>query len=149
MSPSSPDEVGRLERLPSRLLSRAALLASRLVTEALDEVNGHRYEFAVLVVLEEGGPATQAQLCRRTGIDASDMTAVVSTLVDAGYVSRSPDPEDGRRNVVRLEPTGRGRLQELDTAVTRAQDELLEGWSAAERDRLVSLLAPLAARAGH
>lgn len=148
MSPST-DELGRLERLPSRLLSRAALLASRLVTEALDEVNGRRYEFAVLVVLDESGPGTQAQLCRRTGIDASDMTAMVSTLVDAGYVSRWPDAEDGRRKVVRLEPTGQGRLQELETAVARAQDDLLDGWSAAKRGRLVSLLAPLAARAGH
>ncbi|WP_052667182.1 MarR family winged helix-turn-helix transcriptional regulator [Nitriliruptor alkaliphilus] len=145
---SSTDAVPRLERLPSRLLSRAALLASRLVNEALDELNGHRHEFAVLVTLDEAGPASQAELCRRCGLDRSDMTALVESLANIGHVLRLTDPEDGRRKIVHLEPAGRTRLNELEVAINAAQDALLDGWKAADRERLVSLLLPLASRSG-
>lgn len=145
---SSTEAVPRLARLPSRLLSRAALLASRLVTEALDEVDGHRYEFAVLVTLAEAGPASQTELCHRCGIDRSDMTALVTSLAEAGHVARLRDPADARRKLVHLEPSGRARLDELEAAVSAAQEVLLDGWSVVDRNRLVTLLMPLAARAG-
>lgn len=145
MEPST--EASRLARLPSRLLSRAALVASRHVTQALEGVGGHRYDFAVLATLDEFGPLSQSELCRRCGMDRSDMTAVVSALADEGHVSRTPDADDRRRKVVRLEPAGRRRLEVLEQAIEGAQQQLLEGSSPDDRDRLVALLTPLAARA--
>jgi MarR family transcriptional regulator, lower aerobic nicotinate degradation pathway regulator len=145
MSPN--DVVPRLERLPSRLLARAALLASRLVADALAEVEGHRYEFAVLVTLDEVGPLSQRELCHRCEIDPSDMTAVVGTLEDAGHVTREADPADARRKLVHLGTAGRARLSDLEAAIGSAQDALLAGWSPSDRERLVALLLPLAVRA--
>lgn len=142
---SSTNAVPRLERLPSRLLSRAALSASRLVADALSEVDGHRYEFAVLVTLDEVGPASQRELCHRCGIDPSDMTAIVGELVDAAHVSRDPDPADARRKLVRLSAAGKARLAELETAIGAAQDALLAGLSPEAREQLISLLLQLAA----
>lgn len=141
---SSTGAVPRLERLPSRLLARAALVASRLVADALAEVDGHRYEFAVLVTLDEIGPASQRELCHRCDIDPSDMTDVVGRAEDAGYVTREADPADARRKLVHLGVAGRERLAVLEDAIASAQDALLEGWSPTDRERLVSLLLRLA-----
>jgi len=134
------DAPARLRRLPSWLISQAALLAQRTVNERLGAVGGHRREFSLLTALDESGPDSQAALSRRCGIDRSDMVALVSDLVRAGLVERRPDDADRRRNVVSLTPAGRERLQTLREVVAAAQDELLAPLSPSERDRLVALL---------
>jgi DNA-binding MarR family transcriptional regulator len=131
----------RLRRLPSWVVSQAALLAQRTVNERLGAVGGHRREFSLLTALDESGPDSQAALSRRCGIDRSDMVALVNDLARAGLVERRPDDADRRRNVVSLTPAGRERLQTLGEVVAAAQDELLAPLSPSERDRLVALLA--------
>jgi DNA-binding MarR family transcriptional regulator len=130
----------RLRRLPSWVVSQAALLAQRTVNERLGAVGGHRREFSLLTALDESGPDSQAALSRRCGIDRSDMVALVNDLARAGLVERRPDDADRRRNVVSLTPAGRERLQTLGEVVAAAQDELLAPLSPSERDRLVALL---------
>lgn len=134
------EAVAKLASLPSRLLQRAALHASRAATTALNDVDGTRYEFALLVTLEETEPCSQAMLCRRTGIDRSDVTAVVRDLERAGHIARTEDPLDRRRKLVQLQAAGRDRLATLERAVAAAQDELLAGLSEADRSNLVKSL---------
>lgn len=133
----------RLRALPSRLLSLAALPANRLADRALATGESRRYHYALLAALAEFGPASQADLGRRTGIDRSDIVAATNELADRGLVVRSPDPADRRRNIVSLTPAGAGHLAELDRLVAGAQDELLAPLSAADRAELVRLLTRL------
>ncbi|PZG01372.1 MarR family winged helix-turn-helix transcriptional regulator [Nonomuraea aridisoli] len=130
----------RLRALPSRLVNQVATAANRLVDRALAGAGARRYHFALLAALEEFGPASQAALGRRTGIDRSDIVATVNELVARGFVERSPDPGDRRRNIVTVTPEGVRHLQELDRLLAGVQDELLASLSADERDRLVALL---------
>jgi DNA-binding MarR family transcriptional regulator len=58
--------------------------------------------------LDELGPASQAEFSRRTAIDRSDMVAIINELTEQGYVERSADSSDGRRNVITITPAGRG-----------------------------------------
>ncbi|MFF1275664.1 MarR family winged helix-turn-helix transcriptional regulator [Streptomyces marokkonensis] len=143
MSPTPEPAPARLRAIPSRLLAGAALVADRLVGERLAAEGAHKWHFAVLVTLAEAGPASQAELSRRTGVYRSDMVAVLNELADTACVRRDPDPADRRRNVITLTPAGRRRLERLDALIEDAQDELLAPLAPAERDELTRLLAAL------
>lgn len=131
----------RLRALPTFLLNQAALQAQRIGAETLAAVGAHRTHYAVLAALDEFGPASQAELGRRCGIDPSDMVALMARLTGDGLVERGADPADRRRNLVAITRAGRRRLDRLAETVDAAQDALLEPLSAAERQRLVALLA--------
>jgi DNA-binding MarR family transcriptional regulator len=130
----------RVRDLPSWLLNQAALAANRLVGDGLSVVGARRSHYAVLAALDEFGPASQAALGRRCGIDRSDMVALVNVLSRDGLVGRRPDAADRRRNVITISAAGRRRLRALEAVVAGLQDALLTPLSAAERDQLVALL---------
>ncbi len=138
----------RLRALPSWLLAQAALEASRVVSEHLAAVGAHRSHYAVLAALEEFGPASQAALGRRCGIDRSDLVALLDRLVADGDVERRPDPSDRRRNIVTLTPRGVRRLDELSAVLGDAQDVLLSALPDEDRDALVALLRALVTGSG-
>jgi DNA-binding MarR family transcriptional regulator len=133
----------RLRTLPSRLTHGAALAANRIVDRALAQAGVRRYHYALLAALEEHGPGSQAALGRRTGIDRSDMVATVNDLAERGLLQRAPDPDDGRRNIIRITEDGRERLTHLDRLIAAAQDEFLAPLPAADRQHLIDLLTRL------
>ncbi|MEV4176107.1 MarR family transcriptional regulator [Nonomuraea sp. NPDC049709] len=134
----------RLRGLPSRLIGYVAMSGNRLVDQALAAIGARRYHYALLAALEEFGPASQASLGRRTGIDRSDIVATVNQLAERGLVERSPDPGDRRRNIITVTPEGTRHLEELDRLISGAQDELLASLTATEREQLVGLLTRVA-----
>ncbi|HEX8861054.1 MAG TPA: MarR family transcriptional regulator [Actinomycetes bacterium] len=87
---------------------------------------GHRrrYHHRLLAALEEFGPASQAALGRRTGIDRSDVVAALNDLAGRGLVHRSPDPAD-RRNTIAITPAGAEQLCLPDGVLAGVQDKLL------------------------
>jgi DNA-binding MarR family transcriptional regulator len=62
---------------------------------------------AMLAALDEFGPSSQADLGRCTGIDRSDVVAAINAMVERGFVERSPDPSNGRRNIVTITAAGK------------------------------------------
>ncbi len=133
----------RLRAQTSWLVNQIALSANRLVTEGLAGAGTRRYHYSLLAALDEGGPASQAELSRRTTIDRSDMVAAINELVEQGYVERSTDPADHRRNVVTMTSDGRRRLHQLDGLLAEVQDQLLAPLSPQERTELISHLTRL------
>ncbi|WP_433248932.1 MarR family winged helix-turn-helix transcriptional regulator [Streptosporangium sp. CA-135522] len=133
----------RLRKLPSRLLSVAAAQADRLVSTGLAGVDARKWHYAVLVALQESGPASQSTLSRRTGIYRSDLVAVINELADRGMVQRAPDPADRRRNVITMTPQGRDHLSRLDTLLASFQDDLLAPLTEPEREQLIGFLERL------
>ncbi|MGP3960977.1 MarR family winged helix-turn-helix transcriptional regulator [Nonomuraea sp. 3N208] len=138
----------RLRTLPSRLTNHAALIANRIVDQALAQAGVRRYHYALLAALEEFGPASQAALGRRTGIDRSDMVATVNDLAERQLVKRAPDPEDRRRNIITITAAGRSQITHLDRLLAAAQDEFLAPLPAADRRDLIDLLTRLVDRHG-
>jgi len=63
----------RVRAKTSWLLNQAALPANRLVAAELAAADGGRHHYVLLAALDEGGPASQADLGRRTTIDGSDI----------------------------------------------------------------------------
>jgi DNA-binding MarR family transcriptional regulator len=134
------DAPDRLRQLPSWLLSEAARRGHQLVSDGFAEEGLRKPHFTVLVALSELGPSSQAELGRRLWIDRKNMVAVIDDLEDAGFVERTPDEQDRRRNAVRLTPAGTKTLARLNARVDAAQDALLASLSATERRELERLL---------
>jgi MarR family transcriptional regulator, lower aerobic nicotinate degradation pathway regulator len=131
----------RLRGMPSWLLGQTAMYAHRLVVESLATAGARGYHYRLLAALEEFGPASQAALGRRTGIDRSYVVEVVNELSNGGLVERDRDPDDRRRNVVTITPAGVQQLRRLDGVLAEVQDELFAPLSADERALLARLLA--------
>jgi DNA-binding MarR family transcriptional regulator len=64
-------------------------------------------QVSVLSLLERDGPATVTTLARAEGMRPQSMGATVASLQEAGLVSGSPDPADGRQTLLTLTATGR------------------------------------------
>ncbi|RUV27068.1 MULTISPECIES: MarR family transcriptional regulator [unclassified Mesorhizobium] len=126
--------------LASRLLSQTAVLVARLVNEALSAEGAHRYQLATLATLDAFGAVSQAELCRRTNIDRSDMNAVVNALEAEGAVTRVSDSANRRQNIIDLTETGKARFARLKVGLTEAEDRALAPLSPAERQELLRLL---------
>ncbi|WP_236718081.1 MarR family winged helix-turn-helix transcriptional regulator [Actinoplanes sp. TFC3] len=135
--------AGRLRRLPTRLLSLAAIDSDRRVNEKLATVDARRWHYAVLATLEEFGPQSQAELSSRTGIYRSDLVTVINELVDRSLVERAPDSTDRRRNLVTLTAPGRRHLVKLDALLAEVENEVLAPLSPAQREQLTRLLTVL------
>jgi len=130
----------RLNRMPSWLLSQTSVHAHRLLSQALAAAGFIGYHYRLLAALEEFGPASQAALGRRTGIDRSDVVAALNDLAGRRLVQRSPDPADRRRNIITITPAGTEQLRLLDRVLAGVQDKLLASLSPTERKQLTRLL---------
>ncbi|NYI90883.1 DNA-binding MarR family transcriptional regulator [Amycolatopsis endophytica] len=130
----------RLRTLPSWLITQTAQHAHRLVSERLAEIGGRGHHYRLLAALDESGPASQATLGRRSAIHLSDLVAAINELAEHDLVSRTPDPDDRRRNIITITPAGRRQLKKLGRQIDRIQDDLLAPLSTAEREQLTTLL---------
>jgi DNA-binding MarR family transcriptional regulator len=132
-----------LTQLPSWLLTQSAAQAQRIVSDTFAAAGARAYHFRLLATLVEFGPASQAALGRRSCIDRSDVVAALNELEADGYVERTPDPDDGRRNIITITTTGRRHYKRLTTVVGKAQDEIFAPLSATDRTRLTTILGKL------
>src|SRR5581483_6639105 len=119
--------------MPTWLLSRAHARAQAIRHEAFAAARTSGYQTRLLASLADDGPASQAELGRRTGIDPSDVVAAVNDLAGRRLVSRTRDPKDARRNVIALTAAGRRELARLDAVVADIQEAFLAPLSESER----------------
>src|SRR5258707_6079301 len=101
----------RVLAMPTWLISRAYAYSHRLLAEGFAGAGVRGYHYRLLAALEEFGPSSQAALGRRTSIDRSDVVAVLNDLAGRRLITRSPDPDDARRDVVTITPAGVQQLQ--------------------------------------
>ncbi|MCW3046613.1 MAG: regulatory protein MarR [Solirubrobacterales bacterium] len=141
--PTADATFSRILEMPTWLITRAYAYSHRLLAEGFGAAGVRGYHFRLLAALEEFGPASQADLGRRTSIDRSDVVAALNELAARGLIQRSPDPDDRRRNVITIMPAGTKQLRALAPILDGVQDQLLAPLSAAERTQLVGLLTRL------
>jgi len=123
------------------LVGRASLHAQRLIQSHLAEGELRKQHYGVLASLTDVGPATQAPLADRLGVDRSDMVSLLDELEALRYVARRPDPADRRRKIVEITARGTTALKKLDLLIYAADDDLLASLTPSERITLARLLA--------
>jgi DNA-binding MarR family transcriptional regulator len=129
--------------LASQLRMSVVRLARRLRREGTDE-SLTPSQLAALASLDHHSEMTLGELAAHEHVQPPSMHRIVGSLEQAGLVSRTPDPTDGRQ--VLLSPTAEGRrllgadrarrdawlcqrlkaLTEEDRAALRAAAEILE-----------------------
>jgi DNA-binding MarR family transcriptional regulator len=99
----------------------------------------------VLSLVDELGPARVTALAAADDSSQPTMTAQVQRLEAEGYVSRVPDPDDGRAGLVSLTAAGARALGEARRARARALEPVMAGLDAdpARLRDAVALLAEL------
>jgi MarR family transcriptional regulator, lower aerobic nicotinate degradation pathway regulator len=144
-------ETAKVARLPEELVNSTAFLLKRLgfvskdrSLAAYDAMGLHPYHHAVLAVLDEGPPDTQASIADTLGYDRGQLVGLLDELEEKGLLERRRDPDDRRRHIVSLTPAGKRTLAKLRATAGRLEDELLAPLSAAEREQLHTLLRTLA-----
>lgn len=98
-------------------------------------------QYAVLLVLAGQPRIDQRRLGDHASLDKSTAADVLSRLIRQGLVGRLRDPLDGRRNLLQLTRAGQAALTAITPRVLRVQQRVLAPLPAADRPRLVELLA--------
>jgi DNA-binding MarR family transcriptional regulator len=116
---------------PLQVLSRISRLAAVLDVRRADAFVGHglqAHEFDVLSVLRRSGEPferTAGALATLTHVTTGTMTSRLDRLVTRGFVTRRPDPDDGRIVRVRLSDVGRERVDAAFAALLKTEQQLL------------------------
>jgi DNA-binding MarR family transcriptional regulator len=99
--------------------------------------------YALLTLLESGGPTTIGDLADITGLDASTLNRQTAALLRQGYADRIPDPDGGKARKFRTSPAGRAALDEERRASWRALADIMADWAEDDRAALGDLLGQL------
>ena len=102
-----------------------------------------RAGYLLLRTLEETGPLPVTQLAERVGLDASTVTRQVAALEAGGFAERGADPTDRRCCIVRPSAHGRRLMRDVQRHRRERFEDLLAGWSDADRADLARLLSRL------
>src|SRR5436853_1929285 len=140
-------------RLPAELRASTLVLLKRLGFNAkqhsfdeYEKAGLTPYHHAILAVLDEGVPETQAAIADSLGYDRGTLVGLLDELEEKGLVERKRDPDDRRRHIVRLNANGKRTLARLRTLNKRLEDDFLAPLDAEQRATLHSLLLELAER---
>lgn len=97
----------------------------------------------VLMVLGERAPRGVRDIADAAVIPLSTMTRIIQRMGAAGLVSTAPSAADNRVTDVWLSPLGEEKLAEARQVTAPVYAQVIDGLSAADFDRLLSLLGQL------
>ena len=106
-----------------------------------------RYEALVLLTFSRTGALPMAKIGERLMVHPTSVTNTVQRLEAAGFVTREPNPRDGRGTLARVTDQGRAVVDKV-TGELMAADFGLEALDKGERETLVDLLRSIRVSAG-
>ena len=127
------------------LMLRLGRAATARMSAALEALEMHPHEYAVLHALSEEGGFSQAELAATLRVHPSNLVALLDGLEADSLIERRRDPTDRRRQLLELASAGRGRLQQARAAVEEAEQSMLAPLGSSDRRRLHAYLKQLAA----
>jgi DNA-binding MarR family transcriptional regulator len=123
-------------------------LRARLRAEAGPAEGWTLSQLSALRHLVREGPTTASGLARAEHVRPQSMAAIVATLRESDLVAASPDPDDGRKTLLRATAAGRrlvnARSESREAWLTRAIDGLEDDGRADALVDAITLLNALA-----
>jgi DNA-binding MarR family transcriptional regulator len=98
------------------LVNHLARLLGQALRERIEPYGVVPGQFAQLLALYESDGVTQAELCNRVQIEQPTMANTLARMERDGLITRTPDPADQRRALVRLTEHARRLEPDLLTA---------------------------------
>lgn len=141
---SSMNDCERASALAAEIRAIAGKLKRKL-REQGGQTDLRPSQVSVLLRIEKDGPSAVSTLARAEGMRPQSMSAIIASLLEAGLVSGSPDPNDGRQTLMSLSRKCQklfreGRAARQDWLTTTIQKKL----SSLEQERLASAVELLA-----
>jgi DNA-binding MarR family transcriptional regulator len=111
--------------LVARML-RLNLLVSRLLERITSSVGVAAADYLVLGILRQSPRhrSSPTRICELLGRSTGGMSLTIDRLEAAGWLTRSPDPDDRRRVIVALSPAGLTISAHINQALHRWEDGL-------------------------
>lgn len=97
-------------------------------------------QWAALSKLAETGACSQNQLGRLTAMDVATIKGVIDRLTARGLTETGPDPQDGRRLLVRLTRAGQALVERCTPHASKITEDTLAPLTVRERETLIALL---------
>jgi DNA-binding MarR family transcriptional regulator len=140
-SHSAGDSVGFM-------LSTLGHAISRRFMHALQPLELHPREFAVLRAVKASNGQSQQTLVERLRIPPSRMVAIVDELESRGLIERRPDPGDRRVRALYVTKRGQTLLDDAFNLVVQHERAISDVLTVNERAQLLALLNRIAGRLG-
>lgn len=128
---------------PGHLFRRMQQIAVAIFMEECAEFELTPVQYAALVAIREHPGIDATRLSAVIAFDRSTIGDVLERLESKDLIVRRFTPEDKRLKLLELTPRGRRLLTAILPAIDRAQERMLAPLSAADRRRLMQLLAQL------
>jgi DNA-binding MarR family transcriptional regulator len=135
--------VIELERALSRITYLAARARQHDRLMALAGLALDRADAAILRNLAESEPLRPGLLAARLSVEASHVTRQLNRLEKAGYVTRIPDPDDGRAQLVQLTDQGTAAVEKIREASRHGMQTALRDWSEEDLHQVATLFQRL------
>jgi DNA-binding MarR family transcriptional regulator len=127
------------------MLSTLGHAISRRFIHALQPLELHPREFAVLRALKAADGQSQQTLAERLHIPPSRIVAIVDELESRRLVERRPDPGDRRVWTIYVTTRGQTLLDDAFNLVVQHEQAISDALTAEERAQLLELLNRIAA----
>jgi len=115
-------------------LARLAEAVSQATAQVYSErFNLTRDEWRVLAGLADAPALKTAHVLERTTLDKMRISRALASMERSGLIARTPDPQDGRGQMVRLLPAGRALYKKIVPMVQAREAYLLEALEPDER----------------
>lgn len=101
-------------------------------------------QFGVLLVLAQKHDLGQTGVAELMSLDKNTAADVLRRPRSRGLVTRTRDPDDGRRKMTRLSDDGVAILRQVIPEVSRVQDQLLSSLDSQDRRTTLTLLRSVA-----
>jgi DNA-binding MarR family transcriptional regulator len=141
--PACPDTApGAMRGGPvSNALSRISRLHRIAAGKLLQRTGLYPGQEFLMMHLWNGGAVRQSELIKSMDLDPSTVTKMLQRLDQAGYVTRSSDPDDRRAVVVESTTESCALRSEVKDAWSELEEHTLAGLDDVERGELARLLA--------
>tara|TARA_B100000459_G_scaffold101595_1_gene58204 strand:- start:194 stop:688 length:495 start_codon:yes stop_codon:yes gene_type:complete len=126
---------------------RISYLANRLVIPVYEYIKrefGLNWgEYLLLFCLSNIKELTAQDVADMTGRPRNSISRAVHRMLDDGYLTRSPDPADGRQALLRITPKGQELHGQIVPRFIARQEQILGSLDGDELRKLDRLLAKL------
>ncbi|MFD1787939.1 MarR family winged helix-turn-helix transcriptional regulator [Sphingomonas floccifaciens] len=139
--------VGALNPLVGYHLRRASAVFAADFAAAVEGTGMRQVLIGILAVVAASPGINQGAVGRILGIKRANMVSLINELIDAGMIVRETDPTDRRAFTLTLSPAGTAMLDDCTRRIEAHEDQLLAGFSAAEKAMLLDLLGRIEKRA--
>jgi DNA-binding MarR family transcriptional regulator len=135
--------MDNLYEMPGHLIRRAHQISTAIFAEECAGFDLTSVQFAALVAIKSNPDSDATRLSALIAFDRSTIGGVLERLEAKGWVLRSPSPMDKRVKLLRLTLEGERLLRQVEPAVRRVQQRLLDSLPPLDRAVMLRLLKTL------